>query len=438
VERTSPAFRIGSRARRLALGAALVLVAAPAGAQAPPPPVRVTVAEPVAGAVIRAPVHQARIAGSALANAAGPDAFDVMLVIDVSDSTKLASGVDVDGDGVVGIDPHNELLPPGAIPSDVYSTDPQDTIFQAELRAARALLEGLDPRRVNVGVVTFAGEVDPTTGKRKRIDQQDAWLELPLTNDYAKVGAALDGVLARGHFGATNFSAGIRLGIVELAGLAGARSQPRPHAKKVMLFMTDGFPTLPVGKGNVSDPGDEEAAARAAQLAQQAGISINTYALGQEALKYRRSVTEIARITRGTYTPVQNPGDIVLLLGGVSFANVEDVVLTNLTTGELSTDVRLAPDGSFTGYLPVRDGKNRVRVIALASDGQRGAAEFDLEFQQVQGGPRDRLAELERIRRQNKELEIHKLGLEIESFRKEQKKRLEIEAEKGAEKPEGQ
>ncbi len=379
---------------------------------------------------MRGPVHQARIAGSAFANAAAPEAYDVMLVIDVSDSTKQASGADVDGDGVVGIDPHNELLPPGAIPSDVYSTDPQDSVFQAELRAARALLEGLDSRRVNVGVITFAGEVDPTTGKRKRVDQQDAWLELPLTSDYTKVGQALSTVLARGHFGATNFAAGIRLGIVELAGLAGARSQARPHARKVLLFITDGYPTLPIGKGNESDPGDEEAAVRAAQLAQQAGISINTYALGQEALRYRRAVTEVARITRGVYTPVQNPGDIILLLGGVSFASVEDVVLTNLTTGELSTDVRLAPDGSFTGYLPVKEGRNRVRVIALASDGQRGATEFDLDFQLQQGGPRDKLAELERIRRQNKELEIHKLGLEIDSFRKEQRKRLEIEAER--------
>ena len=55
-----------------------------------------------------------------------------------------------------------------------------------------------------------------------------------------------------------------------------------------------------------------------------------------------------------------------MLRQGVSFANVEDVVFTNLSTGDFSTDVRLNPDGSFQGYVPVREGMNRVRVNALA------------------------------------------------------------------------
>ena len=396
--------------------------------------VRVSIAAPSAGGKLRDHLHQARIDGSALAEGAGPELFDVMLVIDVSDSTKVASGTDVDGDGQVGVDPHNELLPPGAFDPQIYSTDPGDTILQAQILAARSLLGGLDPQRVRVGVVTFGGEVSRATGERKSIDQQDAWLELALTADYGALERGLSAVLARGPHGATNFAAGIRLGIVELAGLSGAQSRPRADARKVMLFLTDGIPTLPVGKGNSQDPGDEEAALRAAQLAHDAGISINTYALGPTALSYPRVVTEMARMTRGTYTPVQNPGDIVTLLQGVSFADVEDVVLTNLTTGEFSSDVRLAPDGSFTGFVPVREGRNRVRVSALASDGTRGSVELEFDFEHAEVGDRSRLAELERIRRQNKQLELHRLGLEIEDFRAEQKKSLEIEArpDKGA------
>jgi hypothetical protein len=208
-------------------------------------------------------------------------------------------------------------------------------------------------------------------------------------------------------------------------------STPHADARKVMLFLTDGIPTLPVGKGNREDPGDDEAALHAAQLARQAGISINTYALGPGALQYPRVVTEMARMTLGTYTPVQSPGDIVTLLQGVSFADVEDVVLTNLTTGEFSSDVRLAPDGSFTGFVPVREGRNRVRVSALASDGSRGSVELEFDFEHAEVGDRTKLGELERIRRQNKELELHRLGLGIEEFRREQKKSLEIEAKPG-------
>jgi hypothetical protein len=140
----------------------------------------------------------------------------------------------------------------------------------------------------------------------------------------------------------------------------------------------------------------------------------------------------MARMTLGTYSPVQNPGDIVTLLQGVSFADVEDVVLTNLSTGEFSSDVRLAPDGSFTGFVPVREGKNRVRISALASDGSRGSVELEFDFEHNQVGDRARLDELERIREQNKQLEIHRLGIEIEQFRQEQKKRVEIEAQRPA------
>jgi hypothetical protein len=48
----------------------------------------------------------------------------------------------------------------------------------------------------------------------------------------------------------------------------------------------------------------------------------------------------------------------------VSFANVEDVVAVNLTLMGVggSNDILLAPDGSFQGFVPVRAGKNRIRV----------------------------------------------------------------------------
>jgi hypothetical protein len=421
--------------RRSWAAVALALALAASGAHAAGREVVVSVSSPAPGGTLRDYLHQARIDGSALAASDRPDLFDVMLVIDVSDSTKAASGADVDGDGEVGVDPHNELLPPGAFDPSVRSTDPGDTILQAQIRAARSLLQGLDARRVRVGLVTFSGEVNPLTGERKSLDQQDAWLDVLLTDDYAAVDRALGAVLARGPNGATNYSAGIRLAIVELAGLTGAKSAPRPGASQVMLFLTDGIPTLPVGKGNREDPGDGEAALRASQLARSAGISINTYALGPAALQYPRVLTEMARMTVGTYTPVQNPGDIVTLLQGVTFADVEDVVLTNLTTGEFSTDVKLAPDGSFSGFVPVREGRNRVRVSALASDGSRGSVELEFDFHHDQVGDRTRLGELERIREQNKQLELHRLGLEIEEFRREQKKRIEIEAERPKAKP---
>jgi hypothetical protein len=415
----------------LLLGA-LLAAASPARGAEPVPAsdgVRVVVESPAPGQVVEEIVHQARIVGSAFAAGDEPRTYDVMLVVDVSYSTRAASGADVDGDRTVGVNPRFELLPPGAFPDDVLSTDPEDSVLFAEVKAAKALLDGLDPRRVRVGVVSFSGEVDPVTGLRKRFDQQDAWLEAALTRDYAAVRRVLDAIVSRGAHGATNFAAGLRLAIRELAGLSGSQSEPDPQARRVILFLTDGQPTFPVGKGNDSDPGDAEAAIRAAELARKAGITINTYAMGGDALRYPKVVTEMARVTLGNYTPVQNPGDIIVLLQGVSFANVEDVVFTNLTTGDFSTDVRLSPDGSFAGFVPVREGPNRVRVSALASDGRRGAVDFDVVFRHTPAGGREPMHELERIREQNKQLELHRLEVEIETFRDEQRKELEIRPE---------
>jgi hypothetical protein len=416
------------QAAALAVLAALML-SAPRLAQAEGERVRILIDDPAPGVVVESQVHQARISGNALAEGDEPLLYDVMLAIDVSLSTGAASGADVDGDGMVGENPLLELLPPTAYSNESLSSDPQDSILHAEIAAARALMKRLDPKRVRVGVISFAGEVDPKTGMRKHLDQQDAWVDAPLTSDLAQIDRTLDAIIARGARGATNFAAGVRLGIRELSGLSGARSQARPEAKKVILFLTDGAPTLPSGRGNQIDAGDSEAAVRAAQVAHRAGITINTYALGPGALTYPQVVTEMARVSLGTFTPVQNPGDIIMLLQGVSFANVEDVVFSNLTTGDFSTDVRLNPDGSFQGYVPANEGANRVRVIALASDGTRGAVEFEFVFKRSELSGRDKMRELEEIQRQNKALELRRLELEIKAFREQQRKEITLTPE---------
>lgn len=389
--------------------------------------VRVSIESPRPGQQVENRVDQAPIRGAASADGKRAADFDVMIVLDVSGSTRNPSGVDVDGDGEVGLDPRRELIP--GFPDDIQNTDPGDSIFEAQAAAARALLRGLDASRVRVGLATFAGEVD-ASGQRRSQNQQDAWLEVPLTSDFAAVARGIDAVVARGPSGATNYAAGLRLAVTELSGLPGARSQRRPGAQPVILFLSDGVPSLPIGSGAITDPGDVEAAISAAKLAQLAGIRINTYALGEAALTYPQAVTEMARVSLGTYTPVQNPGDIVAMLQGVSFANVEDVVIANLTTGDFSTDVALKPDGSFSGFVPVREGRNQVRVTALASDGTRGSVTLDLDFGRTQLTDLELARELERIRHMNKELLLLKERKKIEDFRSREKKGLELEVEK--------
>jgi Mg-chelatase subunit ChlD len=370
----------------------------------------------------------APLAGIASADGQRPANFDVVVVIDISGSAKYPSGIDVDGDGVIG-ETQRGLLP--GMP-DVPNTDPEDSVLSAETQAAATLLQGLNPQRVRVGVVSFSGEIDPSTGRRRSPDQQDAWLELPLTSDYDRVRGALQAIVLRGPSGGTNMEAGIKLALRELAGLSGAQSQPRPGAKRVILFLTDGAPSLPFGLGNQTDPEDIEAVQGAARLANAAGVAINVYGLGPLAIDYPIACTEMARLTTGLYTPVRRPGDIVAMLSGVSFANVDDVVAVNLTLGEMSgpDDILLNPDGSFSGFVPVRPGLNRVRVSALASDGSRGSTEIEFDFRPQELTDNELSLELERIRERNRQILLEAERRKQEEFRKRVRERdLKIETE---------
>lgn len=427
----------GQAAAGVALGFAIGLVvllppaaraqdAAP-GAAVQEAPVRIEVDSPRSGDVVRGRTDVAALSGIASAGAR-PTRFDVMLVVDVSGSTRYPSGIDVDADGELG--ERRQSLIPG-IPDEV-NTDPEDSILAAEVHAARQLLEGLEPSRVHVGVVSFSGEIDPSTGRRRSPDQQDAFLEVPLTSDYARVLAALEAVKLRGASGGTNMQAGLKLAVTELGGATGAQSRPRRGSKRVVLFLTDGAPSLPFGMGNKQDPGDIESVLDAARLAKVAGITVNVFGLGPGAIDYPVAAEQMAAISGGLYTPVRRPGDIVAMLTGVSFANIDDVVAVNLTTRDMSgpTDILVSPDGSFEGFVPVRPGRNRIRVSALASDGSRGSTELEILFKHQDLTDAELEAELERVRRRNREIQLIMEQKRQEAFRRRERERaLEIRVE---------
>lgn len=389
--------------------------------------VRVVVQSPKSGEEVRSRTDMAPLSGIATAGERPTD-FDLMLVIDVSGSTKYPSGIDIDGDGEIG---EGKRALVAALPATI-NTDPDDSILAAEVAAGMSLLDGLDPQRVHVGVVSFSGEIDPVTHRRRAGPQPDALLEQALTADYELVRRSLEAVLLRGPHGGTNMEAGVKLAVNELAGLPGSQSQPRPNAKRVILFMTDGKPSLPFGLANVEDPDDTEAAVAAARLARAGGVTMNVYGMGPAAIDYPVAATEMARVTAGLYTPVRRPGDIIALLTGVSFANVEAVVAVNLTLRESSgpDDILLGPDGSFKGFVPVRPGKNRIRVSAMASDGTRGSTEFDIVFHHTDLTDAEQRAELERIRERNREIQLRLERERQNAFRKQERDRaLEIEVE---------
>jgi hypothetical protein len=74
-----------------------------------------------------------------------------------------------------------------------------------------------------------------------------------------------------------------------------------------------------------------------------------------------------------------------------------------------------------------------VEVAALASDGGEERVELDLQFEKSGLTARELAVELERIKARNKALMRLIEQQRIEAFRDRQRKRVEVEAESGAE-----
>jgi hypothetical protein len=421
--------------QRLAWVALLAgLPASSAPAREAPPEVRVIVREPDSGATVRGRFDMVRLAGAAQTGAAS--GFDVVIVVDVSASTRFPSGIDVDRDGDIGARGEEPLIP-GMSRTD--NTDPGDSILAAEIEAAGRLLEILDSELVRVGVVSFSGLAHPVTGLADP-SEPSATVDQPLTTDFAAVQTALEGIRARGPLGGTDMQAGIKAAVTELAGLEGALSEPRPGAQRVILFLTDGTPSLPFGRVDKDDPEDIEAAVDAARLAAEAGARVNVYGLGPGAIDvdYPAAGVRMSQVSGGVYVPVRTPGDVVVALPGVSFTNVEGVEAVNLTTGRFAErgDVELRPDGSFQAFVPVQPGLNRLRVRALASDGGRGSAELDITFLHQDLSDAELGQELERVRARNRDIQLTTEERKQEALREVERQRgLKIEVEKGGETP---
>ncbi len=296
--------------------------------------------------------------------------IDIFLLVDTSASTASYAGADF-GDPRP---PHNDskIIGSANLPaaprakntgefSDGHS---QNSVLAAEVAAARRLLAQLNPETTRVGVLTFS---------------RSAILLQPLTSNLERVQHVLEDILRAGPKGGTNMVEGIRMGIIELMGMGA--SEKRTDAVKVQILLTDGYPTLPIGRSKKATPEDTDLAIDAARLAGKASIAVHVFALGEEALSYPRAAVEIARKSGGTYTPVMRPADALAVVEKISIVGVDYVRVVNQTSGKKATQIRLGADGFFSSAVPVVNGRNQIDVLASASDGSNGSASTTVYYQ---------------------------------------------------------
>jgi hypothetical protein len=333
--------------------------------RAPVTRIRLDVDYPDPGARVGPTVCGLFVAGHALAHAGALPRFDVAFVIDTSGSTQEASGADVDGDGRVAKARRATM---GSVFGEQI-TDAGDSILAAEIAAARQLLRGFDPRSTRVAVVTFAGDPPQATASLMRgRSRPAAVVRQPLTTDTKRVEDTLRAILDEAPAGATNMAAGIDLATTELSGGPGALSQPEPDRERIVLFFTDGRPTLP-------HPGFEadnvRAVLRAAERSRRGDVRIHSFAIGPEALDGPIAALEMAQRTGGFFIPVRHPGDLQKAVEEVSFTRVRAIDLRNATTGDRARAFRATADGGWAGLVPAVPGMNRLDVVARSDDGTR-------------------------------------------------------------------
>ena len=363
------------------------------------------------------------VAGRALALLGEFRRFDVILVLDTSDSTRAASGSDVNENGVIGEDRVFGVFP---------STDAGDSILAAEVAAAHRVLDSFDARNTRVGLVTFAGAQLPPPGTFVvgGSSGPSAVTEQALTTEYRLVDKALDRVLSRGPEGLTNMTEGVRLALRELKGYRGSISKPDPESEKVVLFFTDGQPTLPYDN---SPQQNVRSVLRAADQARRARVVIHTFALGPEALDGPVAVVEMARISRGRFTPLRRPGDLIRVIENVNFANLDQLTVQNQTLKRPAAELVQKADGGFGALVPVQPGRNVIEVWARATDGTE--ARVQVAIQHVVGAsPAATPAELVSLRNQLLEKRIVTLRRDrIEAARErdeEVRRELELSIER--------
>jgi von Willebrand factor type A domain-containing protein len=331
---------------------------------------------------------------------------DIFLLIDVSASTALYAGVDfseLSGLPDFYITPRmvTGRNPTPNCRSVWQSHHSRISTLAAEIVASRRLLSQLNSVTTRVGVITFS---------------DDAWLRQPLTHDFEAVRSALDLIYKRGPRGKTNMVDAILVGTEELSGKG--ESAKYLDSIKILVFLTDGFPTLPSGDCTpAGTEADTDLTISAARQAGNLGISVHVFALGEEVLSNPRAAAGIATESGGTYTAVTRPADVLAVVDKLSAVGVDSIQVTNETIQQEALQSRLAADGFFASAVPVVEGLNRIQVLGRARDGSLARHAVTVNYQP--GTKRSLDLEIFLEREKNLMLEIDRLGKSPEQIQRE-------------------
>jgi hypothetical protein len=354
---------------------------------------------------------------SGQAGARGLETQDVLLAIDLSDSTLEQSGVDLDGDGEGGAtniamkdwlgrqpDVRERLL------DRVAREDFDDSVLMAELAAAYAIVAQADARALRIGIVAFSSH---------------GWVVAPLGSSNAQLVEALDHLHWNFFYdlGYTDFAAGLD------AAAKAFDAAPAPGRQRSIVFLSDGANAGMRPRWDV-----EERALEAARRAAARDLRVFAYALGPEAKQELDVYRGMAELTGGRFEKLDRPTEAVARLAAIDFAEVAQLDVENATNGTKARALRSFPDGTFDALVELAPGTNRLRFTARATNGTSEVAERVVRYDRPATQTADekaaeerRLADLaEQLRERTAET---RLIAEMGRRRPVQRREIELRAE---------
>ncbi len=282
--------------------------------------------------------------------------------------------VELDGccDGVVEVSglvsgpPRDNLYLDVVFALDVSGSIEKKEIFEQEISAAQTLLGQLNPDTTRVAVVRFASEAEQLQ---------------KLTKDFSKVTTVFGDLLEGGPepYGedgsATHYAEALReaLDTHKKSPIkyrdSTTNKQVTVQPLRVVVFISDGIPTLPAQPGMSQEKADIQASLAAARLLAAQGVLVYGYALDVDSAERElTTLPAIAAITSGRYSEVRDPDDAVFIIPETSLVGMGAVDIENLKTGEKLT-VETSPDGFFSGSVSVGPGTQSLRISARDFDG---------------------------------------------------------------------
>jgi len=337
-------------------GVASDLSAAQPGETTQQEPLAIELDRPVSDQHIREPVPNVEVSGRA--GTLPFVASDVVLLIDHSTLAALASGIDVDRDGVVGRtrssvrywDPLGPNVP-------FWTTDPGDTLSEMQLKISRALVSRLAARQNRVGLVSFTFRARTGGSTIVRLTEKPG-VSVPVGEPDAVLAALADFPEAQERRW-TDLTRLIERG-AEL--LIDATPDSEPPRQRAIILLSLGEPSAPSGVGWSS----KRAVEYAGELSER-GITLWAIPLRRYDMPF---LSELTQGSGGKLLPLEQ---LHTQFGAPALNDLRprELEIENVTNHGPASSLRVFPDGRFDAVVPLQPGANTLEIRAVLADGQR-------------------------------------------------------------------